>query len=729
MEAYRLNLLPFMLLSAFIISAAKSEATQIVFPQFSANDSSIISYGDVLYNQAHHSYILNANSDATSRPSCAILSYAKADLNIEDIQASFTTSFTFRFTTPPQQPVWDDFNVSELEFGTRMSFAIGNSVDNDWLAAWANQSGPCINIPGDNSYVGVVFGTDYNYRIGEPSNNFIGISDGNDNNPAFGAGTTYNLCGENIDHCSFFANGASFTAWIDYTPEQTLEVRLLNGSFGEKPVKALFEYPNFKLPPALGEYISPAIVGSSAANHITAHEVLAWSFNTTGVPKVHFWHKRWVPLLGVGGTMITFLLLCMLFWWLARRSSHRRIDHSSGIRVFLYKELRQATKNFSESEKIGSGGFGIVYRGSFGDVLVAIKRINMSKHAEMTFLAEVSSLGLIKHRNVVQLQGWCHEKGRLLLVYDYMPNGNLNEWLHESGSNHKNKPILPWKLRHQILEEVAAALEYLHSDCVQCILHRDIKSSNVMLDAKFKAHLGDFGLARLMDHQKHDRTTMAAGTLGYMAPEMPYTGKATKESDVYSFGILVLEVVCGRQPLDLKAQQPEDVVLLYTVWQAQEAGTLLSMADPRLLQPPPAGSEISHNSEPMCTMQTEFSASHSHSLNDYNMPMELAAEEVEVERTIKNLLELGLMCCLPNPKARPTMGQVMQILQQINDIDNVDHVIISMPPLPKTKPLGLYSSMEFSQTATSSFSLGSLPIAFSSGSESRYRIDEVRDFL
>jgi serine/threonine protein kinase len=341
--------------------------------------------------------------------------------------------------------------------------------------------------------------------------------------------------------------------------------------------------------------------------------------------------------------------------------------------------------------------------------LVAVKQINYeSKNAESFFRAEISSLGQIRHRNVVQLQGWCHEKGRLLLVYDFMPNGGLNEWLHQSGGNFKGK-ALSLIMRHNILEGVAAALEYLHEDCPSCVLHRDIKSSNVLLDADFKAHLGDFGLARLMDHHKLEKTTLAAGTLGYMAPEMPYTGRATKESDVYSFGILVLEVVCGRRPLDMQAVEPEDLVLLYSVWRAHEAGTLHSVADPRLQDFQSSRSVALHDdSEPIHATQTSHDplTSNSQNLTDNNVPLSTVANGIELQKAmVVHLLHLGLLCCLPNPKARPSMGQVNRILQQMRDMENVSAITeISMPPLPATKPQGLYRSLEFSQTSLSASS-------------------------
>lgn len=171
------------------------------------------------------------------------------------------------------------------------------------------------------------------------------------------------------------------------------------------------------------------------------------------------------------GTLVAFLILSFLSIDFVR---HRyTTSYLKGPCIFLYKELLKATKNFNE--KLGSGGYGTIYKGNlegYDNPFVAGKHTCYeSKHAETTFLTEISRLSQICHRNVVQSHGWGHEKGQLLLVYDYMPNGGLNEWLHESSSNHEYKGVLSLKQRHYILIGVGAALEYLHKDCLQCILH------------------------------------------------------------------------------------------------------------------------------------------------------------------------------------------------------------------------------------------------------------------
>ncbi|KAK2983192.1 hypothetical protein RJ640_018537 [Escallonia rubra] len=253
-------------------------------------------------------------------------------------------------------------------------------------------------------------------------------------------------------------------------------------------------------------------------------------------------------------------------------------EKGSGPKKFSYSELTRATSNFSEEEKLGEGGFGSVYRGFLRELNshVAIKRVSKgSKQGVKEYASEVKIISKLRHRNLVLLIGWCHEKKELLLVYELMPNGSLDYHLF------KGKNLLTWGIRYKIAHGLASALLYLHEEWEQCVVHRDIKSSNVMLDSNFNAKLGDFGLARFVDHEKGSQTTVLAGTMGYMAPEFFITGKASKESDVFSFGVLALEITCGRKPIDPEAAEGQ-IRMVEWVWELYGKGKLLEAADPKL---------------------------------------------------------------------------------------------------------------------------------------------------
>ncbi|TVU49170.1 hypothetical protein EJB05_00466, partial [Eragrostis curvula] len=215
------------------------------------------------------------------------------------------------------------------------------------------------------------------------------------------------------------------------------------------------------------------------------------------------------------------------------------------------------------------------------NLAVAIKRVSKgSKQGRKEYAAEVRIISRLRHRNLVQLIGWCHRgNDDLLLVYELMPNGSLDAHLHHSA----DAPPMPWPRRREIVLGLGSALLYLHQEWEQCVVHRDIKPSNVMLDASFNAKLGDFGLARLVDHGRGAHTTVLAGTMGYMDPECMVTGRANAESDVYSFGVVLLEIACGRRPMVPNGEEEDVVHLVQWVWESYYGrGALLDAADARL---------------------------------------------------------------------------------------------------------------------------------------------------
>ncbi|TVU49216.1 hypothetical protein EJB05_00514, partial [Eragrostis curvula] len=311
-------------------------------------------------------------------------------------------------------------------------------------------------------------------------------------------------------------------------------------------------------------------------------------------------------------------------------------EKGTGPKRFRYSELAAATDNFSDERKLGEGGFGAVYRGflqEMNNLAVAIKRVSKgSKQGRKEYAAEVRIISRLRHRNLVQLIGWCHGGGQLLLVYELMPNGSLDAHLHGVGA-----PPLPWPRRHEIVLGIASAILYLHQDWEQCVVHRDIKPSNVMLDASFNAKLGDFGLARLVDHGRGAHTTVLAGTMGYMDPECMVTGKANAESDVYSFGVVLLEIACGRRPMVPNGE--EDVVhLVQWLWESYYGrGAILEAADARL--------------------NGEFDAAE-----------------------METVMVVGLWCAHPDRSLRPSIRQAVNVLRSE----------VPQPSLPPRMPVATF---------------------------------------
>ncbi|EPS59499.1 hypothetical protein M569_15303, partial [Genlisea aurea] len=216
-------------------------------------------------------------------------------------------------------------------------------------------------------------------------------------------------------------------------------------------------------------------------------------------------------------------------------------------RVFSLKELQMATNNFNYDNKLGEGGFGSVYWGQLWDgSQIAVKRLkSWSDKAELQFSVEVETLARVRHTNLLTLRGYCAEGQERLIVYDYMPNLSLQSHLH---GHHSSESHLDWPRRFAIALGIADGIAYLHHSSTPHIIHRDIKASNVLLDDAFRARVADFGFAKFVPEGATHVTTVVKGTLGYLAPEYAMLGKASESCDVYSFGILLLELCTGKRP-------------------------------------------------------------------------------------------------------------------------------------------------------------------------------------
>ncbi|XP_065863941.1 probable receptor-like protein kinase At5g18500 isoform X2 [Euphorbia lathyris] len=215
---------------------------------------------------------------------------------------------------------------------------------------------------------------------------------------------------------------------------------------------------------------------------------------------------------------------------------------------FTLRDLQVATNQFSKNNIIGDGGFGIVYQGHLmNGSPVAVKKLLNPGQADKEFRVEVEAIGHVRHKNLVRLLGYCMEGTQRLLVYEYVNNGNLEQWLHGGMRQHG---YLTWEARMKILLGTAKALSYLHEAIEPKVVHRDIKSSNILIDDNFEAKISDFGLAKLLGAGKSHITTRVMGTFGYVAPEYANSGLLNEKSDVYSFGVVLLEAITGRDPVD-----------------------------------------------------------------------------------------------------------------------------------------------------------------------------------
>ncbi|GMN43792.1 hypothetical protein TIFTF001_012997 [Ficus carica] len=253
--------------------------------------------------------------------------------------------------------------------------------------------------------------------------------------------------------------------------------------------------------------------------------------------------------------------------------------YRGGVQVFTYKELQVATSGFSEENVIGRGGFGVVYRGVLSDgTVAAIKMLHrLGKQGERAFRVEVDLLSRLHSPYLVGLLGYCADQHHRLLIFEFMPNGTLQHHLHNG-----HQP-LDWGTRLRIALDCARALESLHEHGIPPVIHRNFKCTNVLLDQNFRAKVSDFGLAKMgSDKINGQISTRVLGTTGYLAPEYASTGKLTTKSDVYSYGVVLLELLTGRVPVDTKRPPGEHVLVSWALPRLTSREKVVEMVDPAL---------------------------------------------------------------------------------------------------------------------------------------------------
>ncbi|KAF3955990.1 hypothetical protein ACB098_03G075100 [Castanea mollissima] len=565
----------------------------------------------------------------------------------------FTTHFSFII-----QPVHKEVSADGIAFFIApfdYEFSDNHNSSGAFLGLFTNESALDVT---QNQIVAVEFDTFKNTEFRDhPSDNHVGI----DINSI--------VSNTSVTWPSSMKNGSTVYAWVSYNSKtQNLSVFLNDADnlvFGENSSVSVI----VDLTTILPEWVSVGF-SASTGNFTETNIICSWSFNSTlevGLtqPNKKGGGNREKKLgLGIGLALSLGVVSCALglLWFICWRKKAEgnaedfdvddhiddEFEKGTGPRRFIYRELLHATNNFAEGGKLGEGGFGGVYKGflSESNTVIAVKRVSKeSKQGKKEYMSEVKIISRLRHRNLVQLIGWCHEQRELLLVYEYMPNGSLDSHLFGK------ETTLTWPMRYKIAQGLASALLYLHEEWEQCVVHRDIKSSNIMLDSNFNAKLGDFGLARLVDHELGSQTTVLAGTMGYLAPECVITGKASKESDCYSFGVVSLEIACGRKPIQPQAE-PSKVSLIEWVWDLYGKGQLLEAVDKGL-------------------------------------SMEFDAGQIE------RLMVVGLWCCHPDPTIRPSIRQIIQVLK----------FEAPLPILPSKLPVPMYFGPPMDQckfTSTSS---------------------------
>ncbi|PSR95089.1 Lectin-receptor kinase [Actinidia chinensis var. chinensis] len=538
---------------------------------------------------------------------------------------SFSTHFVFAIV-----PKRKDIGLNGI------AFAISPSMD--FRQAVGSQYFGLLNVSNNglasNHLLAIELDTLMNAEFNDTDGNHVGI-DVNSLRSNVSASAMYYSSNEGINKRLDLKSGNPIQVWIDYDEvENQLNVTLAPMK-SMKPEKPLLS-TQINLSTILSDYVYVGFSGATGSIEGGAHYVLGWSFNKSGkaqnlqlseLPSLPHQRKPrekpgieiTVSLIAVS-TMLIILIMGFLFLYFVRMKKYEEVhedwEEEYGPHRFRYKDLYKATKGFVDEELLGAGGFGKVYRGvlpSSKEELAVKKVSHDSKQGMREFVSEIASMGRLRHRNLVKLLGYSRRRGELILVYDYMPNGSLDKYLFGS-----ERQSLSWTQRYRIIRGVASGLLYLHEESEQVVLHRDVKASNVLLDADMNGRLGDFGLARLYDHGANPETTHVVGTIGYLAPELTRIGKATTSTDVFAFGAFMLEVACGRRPIEPQ-RLPEEIVLVDWVLENWNKGTILRTVDPKLG-------------------------------GDY------LKEEMEL------VLKLGLLCSHSKTATRPSMRQVVQYL-------------------------------------------------------------------
>ncbi|KAK9167103.1 hypothetical protein Scep_002294 [Stephania cephalantha] len=594
---------------------------------------------------------------------------------------SFSTHFSFSITPSPSLPFGDGlafFIASDpLQFSTSQGYlGLPNTTADLGYSITPQQE------PSSSSFIAVEFDTSFDPSLGDINDNHLGVD----------VGTIVSFHSVDVGSMGIdLKSGRPMKAWIEYLDHQKMMRVWMDYSAIKPPSPVLAT--QIDLSDKLREVM---YVGFSASNGRGAarHLVLRWKFRTFGFNhskdeadreedeqadreeqeqefqygcfactpdelKPEKGGKNLIELvlaLG-GGAAVLFLMILILTGttiYLLRKQKQNRNSRDSEAalekcreeienlpREFSFSQLKYATRGFHRSRIIGEGASATVYNGVFASGHeVAVKKFSLNTSiTKDPFTAELSAvMNTLRHKNLVQLQGWCSEGRELILVYEYLSLGSLDNILHNNSSNNSRTPtiVLTWEQRENIILGVASALAYLHGECERQIIHRDVKSSNIMLDSELNAKLGDYSLAELRNRispTPGGSISIPVGTMGYLAPEYVHQGRATEKTDVYSFGVVVLEVVTGRRAIDVDGN-----VLVDWVWRLWGEGRVVACAD--------------------CRLERRFD-----------------------DREVEKMVMIGLWCVHPKCDRRPTMREAISMLR--------GEVLV--PILPGRKPVARFT--------------------------------------
>jgi serine/threonine protein kinase len=626
-------------------TTTETPKTEFIFRGFSGNQSNIVTTGAATIKLDGLLRLTDRNSNVTGT------SFYHKPVRLLETNTSSTNSTIRSFST---SFVFVIIPTSSSNGGFGFTFTLSPTPDR--TGAESAQYLGLLNKANDGNSTNHVFAVEFDTVQGfkdgaDRTGNHIGLNFNSLTSDVQEPVVYYDNEDPNRKEDFPLQSGDPIRAILDYDgPTQTLNLTVYPANLKSRPVRPLISRPVPKLSQIVQEEMYVGFTAATGRDQSSAHYVMGWSFSSGGdlltedtldllelprpppnTAKKRGYNSQVLALI-VALSGVTVILLALLFFFVMYKKRLQQgevledweINHPHRLR---YKDLYAATDGFKENRIVGTGGFGTVFRGNLSSPSsdqIAVKKITPnSMQGVREFIAEIESLGRLRHKNLVNLQGWCKQKNDLLLIYDYIPNGSLDSLLYSRPR--QSGVVLSWNARFKIAKGIASGLLYLHEEWEKVVIHRDIKPSNVLIEDDMNPRLGDFGLARLYERGSQSNTTVVVGTIGYMAPELARNGKSSSASDVFAFGVLLLEIVSGRRPTDSGTFFLADWVM-----ELHARGEILHAVDPRL---------------------------------------GFGYDGVEARLA----LVVGLLCCHQRPTSRPSMRTVLRYLNGDDDVPEIDN--------------------------------------------------------